>query len=150
MGLECLSPSSISLLLALQIPCSLIAKLISNSCAPCPTRLREIKKRAPVHRLLPCWVYVIGLGLNEKVQNTVEHIPIFFLGLGLDCCCCFQPFSSKSPLTRVLHAWRHAHIHLQTYKSHGNTFFKYMFVTFISFYISFSMLGTYRICLGSD
>ena len=67
--------SSIPLMLPLQIPCSLVyAKIISNSCAPLPpspTRVREIKKRAPVPRLLPCWAYVIGLGVNEKVQASL-------------------------------------------------------------------------------
>ena len=27
--------------------------------------------------MLPCWAYVIGLGVNEKVQNTGERMPIF-------------------------------------------------------------------------
>ena len=72
-------PSSIPSMLPLQIPCSLIvAQLISNSCAPpSPTRLGEIK-RATVSRLLPRWAYVIGLEVNEKVQNTGEHMPSFF------------------------------------------------------------------------
>ena len=67
-GLECVPPtlSYISFLLSLQIPCSpVVAKLICNSCAPYPppTRPREIKKSP---KLLPCWAYVIGLGVNEK------------------------------------------------------------------------------------
>ena len=41
------------------------------------TRLREIKKRAKVPRLLPRWVFVIGFGVNEKVQNTWEPMPFF-------------------------------------------------------------------------
>ena len=47
---------------------------------PPATRLGEIK-RAPVPRLLLRWVYVIGLGMNENVQNTAEHMPSFFLGV---------------------------------------------------------------------
>ena len=31
--------------------------------------------------LLPRWAYVIGLGVNEKVQNTGEPMPNFFLGV---------------------------------------------------------------------
>ena len=55
-GLECLPPSSILLMLPLQIPCSLeVAKLMSNSCPPLPLPDSEIKKRAPVPRLLPRW-----------------------------------------------------------------------------------------------
>ena len=89
--------SPILFLLPLQMPYSLIAKLISNSCTPPPpplpsTRLRETKKRAPVHRLLPCWAYVIGLGVNEKVQDTVEPMPNFFLGVDLFF---FQAFFSS-------------------------------------------------------
>ena len=130
LGLDCVLPPSLSsLLLALQFSCSLIAKPISSrpSCAPLSTRLREIKKRVPVPRLLPCWVYVIKLGVNEKVQDTVETMPIF-LRCGLNCF--FFPaffFHSSSPLIRVLHASRRAHIHLKTHKSPGNTLFKYMF-----------------------
>ena len=30
-----------------------------------------------VPRLLPCWVYVIGLGVNEKELNTGSLCPIF-------------------------------------------------------------------------
>ena len=78
----CPRPSSFPFLLPLQIPCSLgVTKLICNSCAPYPppTRLSEIKKRA----LGCCWAYVIGFGVNEKVQNTGEPMPHFFLGVGL-------------------------------------------------------------------
>ena len=90
-GLECVPPSSIPSLLPLQISCSLVvARLICNSCAPPPPppplpqfRLREIK-RAPVPRLLPRWAYGIWLGVNEKVQNTGENMPSFFLRYGLE------------------------------------------------------------------
>ena len=87
-GLECVSPSPIfhSVFYSIAIPCSLIvAKLICNSCAPYPlsARIREIKKRAPVPRLLPCWAYDIGLGMNKKVQNTGEAMPNIFLRCGL-------------------------------------------------------------------
>ena len=51
--------SSIPLLLPLQIPCRLVvAKLISNSCAPPSPTDSEKLKRAPVPSLLPCWAYV--------------------------------------------------------------------------------------------
>ena len=53
---------------------------------PPPTRLREIKKRAPVPRMLPrrdhCYLVGGGGGVNEKVQNTGEPIPNFSLGVG--------------------------------------------------------------------
>ena len=67
-GLECVPPSSILLMLPLQIPCSLVvAKLMSNSCAPLPpTRLREIKESPSQEpQSLECChtgAYVIGLG----------------------------------------------------------------------------------------
>ena len=89
-GLESVPPpppqSSIPLMLPLQISCSIVvAKLISNSCAPPPlppsTRLREVK-RAPVRRLLPRWAYVIGLGMKKY------KICPFFLRCGL----CFLAF----------------------------------------------------------
>ena len=74
-----LPPSSIPLLLPLQIPCSLVAKLISNSCAPpSPTRLREMQKRAPVPSLLPCWVYVIWLGWMKRTQYSGTYAHFFF------------------------------------------------------------------------
>ena len=37
--------------------------------------------RAPVPSLLPRWAYVIGLGMNVKIQNTGERMPRFFLGV---------------------------------------------------------------------
>ena len=52
---------------------------------PPPTRLENLKKRAPVPRLLTFWVYVFGLGENEKAQNTGEPMPNFFLRYGLYC-----------------------------------------------------------------
>ena len=77
----------------LQIRSSLVVtKLISNSFAP--SRLR--KKRAPVPRLLLCWVYVIGLGVYEKVQNTWEPMPNVFLGVDwivFPALICFQILS---------------------------------------------------------
>ena len=39
--------------------------------------------------------YVIGLGVNEKAQNTGEPMPNFFLGLGLIVCLFFQHFFFK-------------------------------------------------------
>ena len=66
-GLEC-SPTLHSVVTS--IACSLVVtKLISNSCAPLPTRLREIKKIAKVPRLLPYWDSVISFVVNGKVQN---------------------------------------------------------------------------------
>ena len=62
------------------IPCSLVvAKLICYSCAPYPppARLREIKKRTPVPRLLPCWAYDIGLGIYKKYKILGNLCPIF-------------------------------------------------------------------------
>ena len=96
-GLECVppppSPSSIQFLLPLQIPCSLlVVKLIRNSCAP-----RNKKKRAQVPRLLPCWAYVIWLGVHEKVQNTGEPMPNFFLGVALIVFPAFIFFQILSP-----------------------------------------------------
>ena len=71
------SPST-PFLLPLLIPCSLVvAKLLCNSCASTLPRpdSDKLKKKKP--RLLPCWAFVIGLGVNEKVQNTGETVPIF-------------------------------------------------------------------------
>ena len=110
-GLECVPPSSILLMLPSQIPFSLVvAKLMSNSCAPPPppsppTRLRGIKKRAPVPRMLPCWGLCYWVGVNEKVQNTGEPMPIFskvwallFSSIFLKFC----PPPPPHPLTRAL------------------------------------------------
>ena len=89
-------PSPILLLLPLQIPCSLITKLISNSCAPPPpTRLREIKKRTPVPRLLPCWANVIWLGVNDSGTYSYAQ---FFLRCGLVFFKHFFFLQSLSPL----------------------------------------------------
>ena len=46
---------------------------------PSPNQTQRIKKSPSPYRLLPCWAYVIGLGVNEKVQNTGELMPNFFL-----------------------------------------------------------------------
>ena len=57
-------------------------KAVGLECVPPspPIRLGNLK-RAPVPRLLPRWAYVIGLGVNEKVQNTGEQMPSVFLGV---------------------------------------------------------------------
>ena len=97
--LECVppppSPSSIQFLLPLQIPCSLlVVKLIRNSCTP------RNKKESPSPRLLPCWAYFIWLGVNEKVQNTGEPMPNFFLGVALivfQAFICFQILRPPPP-----------------------------------------------------
>ena len=72
--------SSLLLVLSLQIPCSLVvAKLLSNSCAPLHRPDSEKSKRDL--QSLECYragAYVIGLGVNEKVQNTGEPKPNFF------------------------------------------------------------------------
>ena len=64
--------SSILLMLPLQIPCSLVvAKLMSNSCAPLPKPDSEKLKRE-LQSLECCRAEanVIGFGVNEKEQNT--------------------------------------------------------------------------------
>ena len=51
---------------------------------PLPRPDSEKLKREP--QSLECcraWAYVIGLGVNEKVQNTGEPMPNFFLMCGL-------------------------------------------------------------------
>ena len=71
-------PSSILLMLPLQIPCSLVvAKLMSNSCAPLPRPDSEKLKESPVPRMLPHWGLCYWVGVNEKVQNTGILCPIF-------------------------------------------------------------------------
>ena len=65
-------PPSIPLLLPLQIPCSLvIAKLITPP-PPSLTRLREIKKRAPVPGATAMLGLCYWVGVNKKVLNTGE------------------------------------------------------------------------------
>ena len=59
-------PSSILLWLALQIPCSLAAKLIS---VPLPRPDSEIKKRAPVPRLR---------GSDSEAQLSQLMCPLFY------------------------------------------------------------------------
>ena len=102
-------PSSILLMLPLQITCSLVvANLMSNSCAPPPppppTRLREIKKRLQSLECCHAGAYVIGLGVNEKVQSTGEPMPNFFSkvwALLFPSIFCFK-FKAPHPLTRAL------------------------------------------------
>ena len=78
-------PSSILLMLPLQIPCSLVvAKLMSNSCAPSPDQIQRNLKESPVPRMLPHWGLCHWVGVNEKVQNTGILCPIF-LRRGLYC-----------------------------------------------------------------
>ena len=92
-------PSCILLMVLLQIPCSLVvAKLMSNSCAPLPRPDSEKLKREP--QSLECCragAYVFGLGVNEKVQNTGEHMPNFFLRCGLYCFLAFFFSNFKPP-----------------------------------------------------
>ena len=56
---------------------------MSNSCAPPLPQpdSRVIKKRASVPRMLTRWGLCFSVGVKEKVQNTGEHMPIFFLGV---------------------------------------------------------------------
>ena len=84
-------PSSIPLLLPLLIPCSLVAKLISDSCAPTfPDQTQRNAKESPS----PESAAMLGLcylfGVNE---NTVEPTPNFFSRGGLGCF--FQAFFFK-------------------------------------------------------
>ena len=85
-GLECVPPSFILLMLPLQMPCSLVvAKLMSNSCAPPPLSLPDSGKFKREPQSLKCCcagAYLIGLGVNEKVQNTGVPMPNCFLGVG--------------------------------------------------------------------
>ena len=70
---------------------------------PPPTSLREIKKRAPVPRMLPCWGLCYWVGVNEKVQNTGEPMPIFSkVWALLFSSIFFQILSPPIPLTRAL------------------------------------------------
>ena len=99
-GAEAWSPQSfILLMLSLQIPCSLVvAKLMSSSCAPHPLHRPDSERlKRELHSLECCcaWAYVIGLGVNEKVQNTGEPMPNFFLRSGLYCFLAF--FSNFKP-----------------------------------------------------
>ena len=69
LNLECALPplplSSIPFLLSLQIPCSPVQSLYAIAVPP------------TLPRPDPCWAYVIGLGVNEKVQITGEPTPNF-------------------------------------------------------------------------
>ena len=106
--------SSIPLLLPLQIPCSLVAKLISISCAPLPRPDPEKLKREPLSMGYCLWAYVIGLVVNEKIQNTGESIPFFLRGVDLmffSSIFSFQaiskpifPYSITSILSKVRHS----------------------------------------------
>ena len=76
-----LPPSSIPLLLPLQIPCSLVAKLISNSCAPTfPEQTQRNAKESPSPESAAMLGLSYWVGVNE---NTVEPMPNFFLGVDL-------------------------------------------------------------------
>ena len=78
-------PSSIPLILPLQIPCSLVVtKLIRNSCAPpLPRQDSEKLKRVPVPRLLPRWAYVIGGWGEWKSTKYRETYAQFYLDVDL-------------------------------------------------------------------
>ena len=74
-------PSSIPLLLPLQIPCSLVAKLISNSCAPTfPDQTQRNAKESPSPESAAIMGLCYWVGVNE---NTVEPMPNFFLVVDL-------------------------------------------------------------------
>ena len=74
-------PSSIPLLLPLQVPCSLVAKLISNSCAPTfPDQTQRNAKESPSPKSAAMLGLCFWVGVNE---NIVEPMPIFFLGVDL-------------------------------------------------------------------
>ena len=76
-----LSPYSIPLLPPLQIPCSLVAKLISNSCAPTfPDQTQRNAKETPSPESAAMLGLCYWVGVNE---NTVEPMPNFFLGVDL-------------------------------------------------------------------
>ena len=97
-----LPPSSIQLLLPLQIPCSLVAKLISNSCAPTfPDQTQRNAKESPSPESAAMLGLCYLVGVNE---NTVEPMPNFFLGV--DLVVFFRVFFlqilSPLPLTRAL------------------------------------------------
>ena len=71
--------------LLFQIPCSLIvSKLISNSCVPPPPDKTLEKLKRELQILGCCRVGPMLLaGMNEKLQNTEEPLPNFFLGVDL-------------------------------------------------------------------
>ena len=81
-------------MLPLQIPCSLDdAKLIINSCAPLPDQTQEKLKREPQSLGSVALGLCYWVGVNEKVQNTGEPMPSFFLGVDFIVFLAF--FSSK-------------------------------------------------------
>ena len=81
-------PSSNPLMRPFQIPCSIVVtKLICNSCAPLPRPDSEKLKRGSQSlgccRSGPMLLGWCEFKVNEKVQNTGEPMPYFFLRCGL-------------------------------------------------------------------
>ena len=95
-------PSSILLMLPLQIQCSLVvAKLMSNSCAPPPLHrpaTEKLKRELQSLECYPAGAYVIGSRVNEKVQNTGDYAQFFYkLWALLFSSIFFQILSSPPP-----------------------------------------------------